>query len=259
MNSSNAAVVAPVVASRSEDHRVRVGRERREKMRAHLLQSVLSVHSRQGPTGSAVIEDVVKHAQVARGTFYKYFDSLEQAMSDLALQFATEMTVDILSIYDVLEDPVLRTATGFQMFLIRGIFEPDWGSFIAHIGVLSEDNLLTQKIRDDIRLGVETGDYIVPSVEIANDLLMGAKIEAIRRAIRSGGSCDYVQAMTAMVLCSLGVTPTKAEKSVARAFARLLKEAPGKVAWWQADAPRFSNLVGDRAPASSAHGGSGHL
>ena len=209
-------------------------------MRAHLLQSVLQVHSTQESAGAAVIEDVVKHAHVARGTFYKYFDSLDQAVSELGLQLADEMTSGILSVYDVLEDPVLRTATGFQMFLIRAMLEPEWGSFIAHIGLLSEDNLLTQKIRDDIRAGVDTGDYAVPSIEIASDLLMGAKIEGIRRAIKSGGSCDYMRDMTAMVLCSFGVTPTKADKSVARAFVRLLHEAPGKISWWRSDAPCFS-------------------
>ena len=79
---------------------------------------------------------------------------------------------------------------------------------------------------------METGDYVVPSADIATDLLMGAKIEAIRRVLQ-GASLDYVQRMTSMVLRSFGVTPSKADKSVIVAYQRLEREAPGKIAWWR--------------------------
>lgn len=226
--------IATPGAAPSEDHRVRVGRQRSEKMRAHILHSVLQVCSERSVGSTPVIDDVIRHAAVARGTFYKHFDSLEQAMMELAVQLGDEMTQGILSVYDVLEDPVMRTATGFQMFLIRAMLEPHWGAFITHIGLLRSDNLLTRKITDDIRLGVETGDYDVPSVEIAGDLLMGAKIEAIQRLIAGSGSKGYVQGVAVMVLRSFGVAPTKAEKSVSRAWDRFHELAPETIAWWRA-------------------------
>lgn len=216
----------------AEDHRVRVGRQRREKMRAHLLASVIAVCSGEHRE-PAQIDDVITHAKVSRGTFYKYFDSMDQAIAELALQLAEEMTDGILWIYDVLDEPVMRTATGFQMFLLRAMMEPEWGAFIAHIGLLSGDNLLTRKIRNDIQLGIETGDYAVSSIELASDLLMGAKIEAIRRLITGGGTADYVRGMATLVLRSFGVSPAKAEKTVQRAFDRLFLEAPGKITWWR--------------------------
>lgn len=215
-----------------EDHRIRVGRERRERMRSHLLRSVLQLRSAEGGRGAPTIDDVIRHAEVSRGTFYKYFVSVDQAASELGLQLAAEMTVGIESVYDVLEDPVLRTATGFQMFLIRAMLEPDWGAFIAEIRLLSGDSIFTRKIREDILLGIETGDYAVPSVKVASDLLMGAKIEAIRRLLE-GGDIEYIKAMATMVLRSFGVAAAKADKSVAKAYNRLAVEAPGKVAWWQ--------------------------
>ena len=200
-------------------------------MRAQLLQSVLAVCS--GRTANvAVIDDVIKHAAVSRGTFYNHFTSFEQAVSELGLQLADEMTQGILSVYDVLDDPVLRTATGFQMFVVRAAIDPEWGDFIARIGLLRADQLFASKIRADVQLGVETGDYVVPSTDIATDLLMGAKIEAIRRVIE-GASLDYVRQMASMVLRSFGVTPSRADKSVVAAYARLEREAPGKIAWWR--------------------------
>jgi Bacterial regulatory proteins, tetR family len=102
-----------------ENHRVRVGRERRGRMRAHLLQSVMTVCAGQRLTGATVIEDVVRHANVSRGTFYKYFDSLDEAVTQLAFELAEQMTAGISSVYDTLDDPVMRTATGFQTYLTR--------------------------------------------------------------------------------------------------------------------------------------------
>ena len=203
-------------------------------MRAQLLNSVLAVCSSEGRREPALIDDVVRHANVSRGTFYKYFDSMDQAVSELGLQLADEMTTGILSVYDVLEDPVMRTATGFQMFLLRSIIEPSWGAFIAHIALLTPDNLVTQKIRDDIRLGIDTGDYAVASIDLASDLLMGAKVEAIRRLISQGGDVAYVRGMATLVLRSFGVSPAKADKCVIKAFERLTVEAPDKITWWRA-------------------------
>jgi AcrR family transcriptional regulator len=217
-----------------EDHRVRVARMKRKRMRAHLLKSVLNVCSGQKLTGATVIEDVVRHANVSRGTFYKYFDSLDEAVTHLAFDLAEKMTADISSVYDVLEDPVLRTATGFQTFLTRARIDPAWGNFITHLDlIVGEDGLITTKVKGDIRLGVETGDYSVASIDLAADLLMGAKKEAIRRIIAGQKDTAYIKGMTSMILRSFGVSPSKAEKGVERAFQRLAKEAPASLSWWR--------------------------
>jgi AcrR family transcriptional regulator len=216
----------------NEDHRVRVARQRRERMRAHLLHSVLSVWSASGRGEIAVIDDVVRHAGVSRGTFYKYFDSLDEAVSELSQQLAEEMTSGVASVYDVLTEPLLRAATGFQLFLIRAALEPKWGAFITRIGLLSEKNLLSSKIHYDIESGAKSGDFVVESVDASVDLLVGAKVEAILRIISGQGSSAYIQIMTAMVLRSLGVPPAKADKAVRTTFKRLQVEAPGKLPWW---------------------------
>ncbi|WP_457313281.1 TetR/AcrR family transcriptional regulator [Sphingomonas sp. UYAg733] len=217
-----------------EDHRVRVARGRRERMRAHLLQSVLSVCAGRKLTGATVIEDVVTHANVSRGTFYKYFESMDEAVTQLAFELAETMTADIGNVYDVLDDPVMRTATGFQTFLLRAWIDPDWGAFLTHLGLLDGENgLISSKVKGDIRLGVETGDYSVVSVDLAADLLMGAKHEAIRRIVSGERNTSYVRGVTAMVLRSFSVSPTKAEVTVEKAYRRLLVEAPGKVGWWR--------------------------
>lgn len=218
----------------SEDHRVRVARERRHRTRAKLFQSVKVVCSGSSVQSPAVIDDVVRHAGVARGTFYKYFSSLEQAIEEFALVLADEMTAGIAAVYEPLDDPVMRTATGFQTFLLRGLIDHDWGRFLARIGLLGGDsNLITTKIQSDIALGLAAGVYRVPSVEVATDLLMGAKIEAIRRIIGGSVGVDYIRLITTMVLTSFGVDPELAAIKVAAAFERIAEMGPVELEWWR--------------------------
>lgn len=204
-------------------------------MRAHLLASVLTVCAGRKLTGATVIEDVVRHADVSRGTFYKYFDSLDDAVTQLALELAEEMIFDIATVYDVLDDPVMRTATGFQTFLCRAWIDPNWGGFLTHLGLLTDDNhtIIATKVKGDIRSGIGAGEYSVVSVDIAADLLMGAKHEAIRRIISGEREIFYIRGMAAMVLRSFGVAPTRAEQVANSAFDRLMVEGPDKLNWWR--------------------------
>lgn len=224
-----------------ENHRVRVAREKRKRMKAHLMHSIIAVCSGRKLTGSTVIEDVVRHANVSRGTFYKYFETLDEAVIEIAFELAEEMTAGIAPVYDVLEDPVARTATGFQTFLSRSCMDASWGAFIVHLDLLNgEQNKIASKVKGDIRLGVQTGDYSVSSVDTAADLLMGAKHEAIRRIIAGENRSEYVRGMVKMVLRSFGVPDWRAQEAVEHSFARLCKMAPEHLPWWNADAPGFA-------------------
>lgn len=229
----------PIKRPVMEDHRVRVARERRERMRAALLQSVLDVCSTVSPNGVVSIDDVIRHADVARGTFYNYFTSMDEAIAELGLQMAAEMTASILPVYDVIESPIVRTATGFQLFLVRGMLQPRWAGFVARMGLLRGDNLFVSKVHSDIELGTQTGDYAVASVEMADDLLMGAKTQALLRIIKTGGSLNYVSGTAALVLRALGVPPDRATLVAQGALSRLLDAAPGTVSWW----PRGTKLT----------------
>ena len=55
-----------------EDHRVRVGAQRRGKTRLRLLQCALAVFTEKGPD-VAFIDDFIAAAGVSRGTFYNHF------------------------------------------------------------------------------------------------------------------------------------------------------------------------------------------
>jgi len=96
-----------------------------------------------------------------------------------------------------------------------------------------DGNLITTKIQADVRLGMASGDYRVPSVEVATDLLMGAKIEAIRRIIGGAVGSDYIRDVTNMMLAGFGVEREKAAANVRAAQDRIFAMGPAELDWWQ--------------------------
>jgi len=217
-----------------ENYRARVARERRERMRAHLLNSVMIVCSGENGSNSAVIEDVIRHADVSRGTFYKYFDSLDQAMGELAREMADDMASGgIIHVYDVIEDPLTRTAAGFLLYLTRALIDPQWGAFVCRVGLLTNSRVLARKILTDVEAGVASGDYVIPSLTVALDMVIGTKIEAMQRIIAGEVGPDYLRGMTSMILRALGLAPVKADHVVAKAYDWMAAQAPTHLHWWK--------------------------
>lgn len=236
-----------------EDHRIRVARVRRERMRAHILNSVMIAYSASEPGSPVVIDDVIRHAGVARGTFYKYFDSLEKAMSELAQNLADEMAGGgIAGVYDPIRDPVTRTAIGFQLYLARAMMEPAWGAFIYRVGLINRNGLLAQKIIADLEAGLMTGDYDLPSISVALDMMIGVKVEALQRIVTGRVERGYIHGMAALTLRALGVAPTKARTVVANAFCHICDQAPAHLEWWNSrESHRLGAIQIGRCPDTS--------
>jgi AcrR family transcriptional regulator len=216
-----------------EGHRVRSARRKRERMRILLLESVLSVYPGKDPRTPAVIDDVIRHAGVSRGTFYKYFNSLEQAVEELAGRLGDELASSYATLYAGVTDPELRAATGFQLYLSRALIEPSWGSFVVHLSQLDREKGLLRQIRSDLTAGVDAGAFIIADLEVALDLILGAKIGAIRQLLEGAGSRRYIMDMTAMILRALGVAPDRADQAAREVSILLRKQGPEILPWWR--------------------------
>ncbi len=201
-------------------------------MRGLLLDAVRVAYPGDNPAAPAVIDDIVRHAGVSRGTFYKHFSSLEEAVEELATQFADQQSVSYAFLYKTVRDPKMRAASGFQLFLSHSLIDPAWGSFVAHLNQLNRDTGLIAQIRDDLEGGLRDGVFRIRDVNAALDVIMGAKIEAVRHLIQGQGSRYYIETVTSMVLRAIGLAPDDADETAAIAAMRLHRDAPGHVPWW---------------------------
>src|SRR3546814_9068097 len=98
------------------------------------------MYSSETSSAPTMIDDIVKHAGVSRGTFYTHFDTVEQIVAEAGSMLADEMVGDARLVFEGLESAMARTATGILLFLTRALFDEHWGGFIVRAGLLREEN-----------------------------------------------------------------------------------------------------------------------
>jgi AcrR family transcriptional regulator len=211
------------------DHRSKVAEKKRLLMRAKLLDAAMRVYAENaGPW--PVIDDVTREAKVSRGTFYKYFDSLEQLLVALGQELSNQMTSDILPVYDVLAEPWQRAAVGYRVFLVRALLDRKWAGFVTRVDVWPHHTLVAQYMAADLEKGKALGQFTFDLVDVATDFLMGASAHSIQ-AIRQGvpDPNRYMDASVHMALASLGCDQKTAERGVEFSLAYLKSWARGEL------------------------------
>ena len=95
---------------KKQDHRVRVAASRREEMQNTLLFSALVLASNKS-IHEIDVEDIIEHAEVSRGSFYKYFPSVQALVTGLAGQLARELAAEIDAMTQDIPDTACRLVT----------------------------------------------------------------------------------------------------------------------------------------------------
>src|SRR5271154_6284970 len=126
----------------NKDHRVRVAKVRRERMGARLLQAVMECYAGHVLSGPPTVEEVIARADVARATFYKYFNSVDEAIEQRASQLVDEMIDSLKDLVGPQMRPVLLFTVSVHLFLLRSVLDPTWAAFVARGDLLRADGVL---------------------------------------------------------------------------------------------------------------------
>jgi AcrR family transcriptional regulator len=199
-----------------EDHRSVAARRKRNAMRTRILQTIMDVFSDRKNL-STTIEDVIRAAEVSRGTFYKHFSSLEDALTAVGREATDQMTLGILPVYDVLDDPVQRVSTGMRVFLSRAVTDRRWARFVVRAELIPHESVLLEYIYRDVRIGKAEAKMDFDDVTAAADSIMGATVEGMRTILlgRTRDTEAYIDAVIRITLRGLGVEKRRAENATA--------------------------------------------
>ena len=196
-----------------EDHRVRVGAQRREKTKLRLLQSALPVFAEKGPD-NVVIDDFIAAAGVARGTFYNHF----RTTGALMLQLATAMSDEVLQIVDPIvlaqTDPVVRFATGTRLYMHMAVRYPLWGVFITRVGtrIATRGQLIDIYLTRDLEAARDAGRIHVESVLVARDIVLGSIFYGIETMLTEPTRSHHPEDLVRHVLVGFGIATKEAER-----------------------------------------------
>ena len=186
------------------DHRTRVGRARSARMNARILSAALDVFAEKGPD-APVVDDFIRAAGIARGTFYNHFRSVEQLLEatsiwtiDAAVQ-AIDRALGGLG----LSDPALRFGTGIRLFLASAEANPVWCRFVARVWKLGPLEIP----RRDLRNALKHGEFHAPGVEVALDVVLGGLRGALFRIGNERPPRGYRDQVVEVCLQALGAAP----------------------------------------------------
>ncbi len=235
------AAVLAIIEDREQDlvtpgFRVRVAKERRERMRARLLSATFDVYQSASAAEPAVIDDVIRHAGVSRGTFYKYFSTLEQAVAELGSQMALDLLQSIKAVYCNVDDAAERVVGGALMPLARAAMQPRWGAFTSRVDFtqqgLSRHDLLLGFTMESLVSAREEKILAFESPTAAMDLVVGVVVEGMRRSA-NGYNTDqaYIRELLVFILSGLGAERQGALRIAAAAWNRLVVNAED-FEWW---------------------------
>lgn len=197
------------------DHRTKNGERRRVAMRKKLIEAAMVALSDEHKGMSAVIDDVIKVAGVARGTFYNYFQSMDEVKSAIGDTLNEQMVNELLPIYEPINCPCYRFAVGTRMFLIRGYLDSRWANFVRLPDVWSQKVLVAVLMSKDLREAKEQGLMQFADLRVTTDFILGGVASAIQAL---HGPLDdplkYIRQACEFALKSLQCSEDKIEDSL---------------------------------------------
>jgi len=200
--------------------RAQIGRDRRAKTRAQLMQAARALYAEKA-IDSVTIDDLVSEAGVAKGTFYVHFEHLPDLQVALADELAQELD-DLLQPFRLqLADPVERVAAGCAAFIREAVGNPSWGSLAARgaWALPSVARAARANLREDLRLAAAAGRLGAMTPELGFEIVSGIVIQAMRAAGEGRISSSDAPAAVEAVLRALGVGSAEAHAIVVRVFA----------------------------------------
>lgn len=199
------------LAGGSLERRAAIGRERRDKTRQQLLLAAARLVASRGAEGLS-IEDFIKAAGVARGTFYNYFETREQLIETLWQHVGTTSLSKIARANGKDPDPAFRLVSGLRMSIRKAASDHVWGWLMFRL--TAADPHLNEELRSfpmqDIRDGIRLERFAVEDSEIAADFFVGVAMMAMKAVLTAERPEDYPESCALLVLRGLGLDPAEA-------------------------------------------------
>lgn len=185
-------------------------------MRMRLIEAAMGVFSAQGADGT-VIEDLIRAAQVSRGTFYNYFRTTEEVMAAVMQIVGNEL----LSLVDAAiadrADPAERLACGVRMVLQTARSFPHAGRFMSRVGLVKSPGQMPAlgNLMRDLIGAMESGRIQLADPMLGLDLVVGTTSAALQTlSLRQDLAADYPQQITLHILLGLGMSRQEARRLI---------------------------------------------
>jgi len=188
-------------------------------------QTLFSEHA----VDAVAIDDIVREAGVAKGSFYKHFPDKEALLTAVARRIRHRIEGEVTAANAQETDPARRVARAICVYLRFVADEPEQGGVLVR-NDRSGQTLPSMKLNkgtvDDVRAGLAQGRFNVPTVEAGALFILGvghaglARFSGDREAV---ANIWIAQQLCQLMLRGLGVAPAEAELIAAQAAEDILR------------------------------------
>lgn len=153
------------------------------------------------------VEDIISHADVSRGSFYKYFPSVRASVLALESQLARELTAEIDTITHKIPNTTLRLVITAKLMMRLLVKVPLLGNFLVQLPWPNQnsDANVFKNISTDVEQGITEGLFTKMPMSIGCNLLVGSLIGGIHTMLGKQASKSYENKVLYPVLIGLGL------------------------------------------------------
>ena len=189
--------------------RAEIGREKRARTRAQVLSAASALFARQA-VESVTVDDVVREAGVAKGTFYVHFKDLRELMAAVADELV-KATDELLQ--------ALRLAYGCSCFIDRALADPGWAGVAARMAAAAATvgEVARRRLFEDIKRrvkGMPHGGAI--SAELALEVVVGIMLQVFAAIAEGRLSSRHREGAIAAILRAIGLDARQVKSVLAR-------------------------------------------
>jgi len=200
------------------ERRAEIGRERRARTRATILDAARICYAEPG-SQQVTIEMVTQAAGVAKGTFYVHFTDLAALEAELGDEILNALAGRHQAALGLVPDPLTRIATVVTIFLLDLAQKPVQARLVARaISALPDfAQAVQERLRNDLSQSREVGLLQIGSPCLAAHIVVAMVAQAAQ--LLGAGALDEVgiRDLVRAILRALGCPPEDAVSRAAEA------------------------------------------
>ena len=135
--------------------RAEIGRERRARTRAQIVEAAAMLLSERPPE-ALTVDAVVEAAGVAKGTFYYHFQSMEELAAAVGEKLGESFDELLMPARLGLQDPIARISFAFTQFLAKAIADPLWARLVVQSAQAPTE--FARSVREQSQVGSDRGE-----------------------------------------------------------------------------------------------------
>ncbi len=198
--------------------RAEIGREKRARTRAQLVAAASALFARQA-VESVTVDDVVRQADVAKGTFYVHFADLRELTAAVADELIKTIDDLLQPVRLSIDDPAVRIAFGCSCFIDRAFADPSWAGVAARMAAAEENvgHIARRRLLEDLKRrlkGLSQGGAI--SAELGLEVVVGIMLQVLAAIAQRRLSSRHREGAIAAILRAIGLDARQVKSVLAR-------------------------------------------